>query len=209
MKKAIFSLFIFGAALSASPASVSFVSATSSIGPYTLSVNGVNTPAMCMDDFLRVSGSWKANVTAVSGADFSNTYLGNHTFNIEGYSLTSANVYGIEAYLFNQLIQKNTDRTDIQEAAWAVMDPNTMNSVVNTHNTAVINVLLQAANNYSSFNTSGYQILSEVNPGCNAEQEFMTQSAATPEPASFALFAAGLVAAGASRFLRRKKTAVA
>ncbi len=207
MKKTIFSLFLFGAVLSASPVSVTFVSATSEIGPYTLSVNGKNVAAMCMDDFLHVSAnqSWKANVTAVNSSDFSNTYFGNNTKNEYGYSLTSANVYAMEGYLFSQIIKPNADRTHIQEAAWAIMDHATLTNVVNSGNTAVLAVLQQALTSYSSFDGSGYEILSQVNPGCNAPQEFMTQSAAAPEPATFALLGLGFVAAGATRFLRKKQ----
>ncbi len=207
MKKTILSLFAFGAVLSAAPVSVTFVSATSEIGPYTLSVNGQSTQAMCMDDFLTVSPNekWNANVTAVNSGNYANTYFGNKTVSAYGNTFTSANIYGAEAYLFNQIMQPKADRTDIQEAAWAIMDSNTLNHVVSSNNTAVECFLQQAFDNDSSFNTSGYEIVSQVNPGCDAPQEFMMHSAATPEPASFALFGLGFVAAGATRFLRKKK----
>jgi len=207
MKKTIFSLLIFGAILSASPIPVTFVSATSDIGPYTLNVNGQNVQAMCMDDFLHVSANetWNANVTAVNSTDFSNTYFGNQTVSAYGYTLTSANIYTMEAYLFSQITQPNADRTDIQQAAWAIMDQNTLNNVINSGNTAVENVLGQALANYSSFDASSYEILSDTTTGSDAAQEFMTQGSAAPEPATFALFGLGFVAAGATRFLRKKK----
>lgn len=211
MKKAIFSFLLSAAALSASTVSTSFVSADSTIGPYTLSINGKNVQAMCMDDFLEVhSGeTWTANVTALNSTDFSNTYLGNVTVSEAGYNLTSASIYGMEAYLFSQIIQPNADRTDIQDAAWAIMDPATLNNVVTTNNTAVEGILQQALASSSSFNTSGYEIISGIGLNCDSPQEFIIQSSAAPEPATLALFGAGLIAAGAARFLRRKKTAVA
>ena len=207
MKTSLFSLFLFGAVLSAAPVTVSFVSATSNIGPYTLSVNGKNVAAMCMDDFLNTSGSWTANETAVNGKTFSNTYLDNQSVYVEGKWLSSGNVYSMEAYLFNLLTQKNADRTDIQEAAWAIMDPFTLSHIFAKKDKAAENFLTSALTNYASFNTSGYEILSQVNPGCNPEQEFMIYSSAAPEPASFALFGAGLLAAGIARFTRRNKQA--
>jgi PEP-CTERM motif-containing protein len=212
MKKSILSFFLFGALLSAAPVSVSFVNGGNPIvnaygaevGPYTLSINGHNTPAMCMDDFYQTSGSWTANATSVTSADFSQTYLGNSTRNIAGYTLTSGQIYTAEAYLFSLITQPGADRGDIQEAAWAIMDPTTLQNVFTNSNTQVLQYLSLAASNYSTFNASGYQIISQVNPGRNPQQEFMT---ATPEPASFALIGAGLLIAGAFRFSRRNKQA--
>ncbi len=213
MKKSILSFFLFGALLSAAPVSVSFVDAGNSVvwgygfevGPYTLNVNGQNTPAMCMDDFNETSGSWTANETSVSGSDFSGTYLGNTTLNIAGYTVTSGQIYTAEAYLFSLITTPNADRANIQEAAWAIMDPTTLNRILSGNNTQVEQYLSMAVDNYSSFDASGYQILSQVNPGSHPQQEFIT---ATPEPASFALLGAGLLAAGTFRFARRNKSVV-
>jgi PEP-CTERM motif len=212
------SFFVFAAFLSASPVSVSFVSGGNpeviaygaDIGPYTLSVDGQITAAMCMDDFLEVGGSWTANQTAVNGLDFSNTYLGNSTFTIGGFTVTSGQIYSAEAYLFSLLTQPGADRANIQEAAWAIMNPNTLANIINTSNTQVENYLLLAASNYSTFDTSGFQILSQVNPGASLQQEFMIYSplADAPEPATFALFGAGLfIAYTATRLARRNKLA--
>lgn len=162
---------------------------------------------MCMDDFLSnsIGETWSANVTAVNGTNFSNTYFGNQAVNVGGYNVTASEVYGIEAYLFSEITRPNADRTDIQEAAWAVMDPVTLANVVGSNNTAVEGYLEGALANYSSLNTAGYEILSDVSINCNSAQEFMIQTSAAPEPATFALFGFGLVAAGATRFLRKKK----
>ncbi len=65
MKKSLFSLLFLGGLLSAAPVNVSFLNPGTPavalngvyVGPYTLSINGVSTPAMCVDDFLEV-GNW-------------------------------------------------------------------------------------------------------------------------------------------------------
>ncbi len=211
MKKSILSFLMFGAVLSAAPVSVTFVNPGNPlvvsngvyVGPYTLTVNGVTTPAMCVDDFLEVhdGDKWSANETLVNSSNFSNTYLGNGGKTIEGTNYSSSDIYKAEAYLFSLITKPGADRSDIQEAAWAIMDTNTLNNVFNTNDTGVENYVYAAANNYSSFDASGYRIISQA--GVQCEQEFMVASA--PEPASFALFGGALLLAGAARFGRRRK----
>jgi len=209
MKK-ILSLFLLcGAILSASTVNVTFQSPGAPsggenlewAGPYTLSVNGNSVLAMCMDDFLTVSGSWTANVTSLASSDLSGTFLGNGGMNIYGYQISSKDVYTIEAYLFQQLLQPGADRANIQLAAWAIMNPVTLSNVFNSNNTAVQNELFEAYNNLGTFDVTGFAILSDIG-GTN--QEFMV---GTPEPTTLALLGAGLFAIGATRFSRRKKTA--
>ncbi len=208
MKKSILSFFFFGAILSAAPVvNVSFVDAGhpvlsaygADVGPYDLKINGVTVKAMCMDNFLSVGDPWKANITSVSGNDFSKTYMGNQTFNVFGQTFTSKDVYTAEAYLFSEIVKPGADRADIQEAAWDIMNPDTLKK--DSNNTKVESVLQDVSLNYKNFNTSGYQIISDVN-SCNPNQEFMTS---TPEPATFALLGGGLFLAGAARMFRRKK----
>jgi hypothetical protein len=122
---------------------------------------------------------------------------------------TDKQMYTIEAYLFNELVQPNADRRDIQQAAWDVMDSN---SYVGDYygNDDVMNILSDAIKNYSTFDTTGYQIVTDVNGNADAyrgNQEFMIHTSATPEPATFALMGGGLFAAGALRLFRRKKEA--
>lgn len=222
LKKSILSFFLFGAILSAAPVQVTYLDPGHPaeaangvyVGPYDLNVNGQTVQAMCMDDFLHVSGSWNANLTAVNGTDFSNTYVGHvlgndpHTFSIPGYgdiTFGAKDVYQAEAYLFSEIIEPGADRANLQEAAWAIMDPNTLLNVFNTNNTNVKNILFDTYNHYSSFDASGYQIVSDVR---GQEQEFMidpTPASATPEPATIALMGGGLFAAGLARLFRRKK----
>lgn len=215
MKKSILSFFLFGAILSAAPVNVSFVDAGhptewgygANVGPYDLKVNGVTVQAMCMDNTLSVGGSWQANLTAVNGNDFSKTYLGNKTFQVFGQTYTSKDAYTAEAYLFNEIIQPNADRANIQEAAWDIMNPLTLSKDYLTKNIKVENILLNVFANYKNFDTTGYEIVSDIT-NCDRNQEFMidpTPASATPEPATFALMGGGLIAAGAARLFRRKK----
>ncbi len=212
MKKAILSFIFLGTMLSAAPVNVTLLNAGNGavdstrqyyVGPYTLTINGKATPAMCVDDFIDngIGAAWKANVTAANSADLSNTYLGNNGKTIEGYSFTSTQIYQAEAYLFSEIIKPGADQADIQEAAWFIMDPN---NPTYANNTGVQNYLNAAYYNSPSFDASGFSIVSNVDHG--GTQEFIT-AASAPEPASFALFGAGLLAAGAARFARRKKVA--
>ena len=217
MKLAILSLFFFGTLVSATPINVAFlnpgnpgvVSNGVFVGPYTLSLNGVTTPAMCMDDFLEVynNDTWTVNSTNAASKHLENTYLGNKGASILGYSYTSSQIYTAEAYLFSLITKPGADRIDIQEAAWAIMDPAAMANVFIRNNTGVEAYLTDAQNHYSTFDASGYSIISQTGRYSNAsKQEFMVASA--PEPATFVLLGSGLFAAGAARFLRRRKTQI-
>jgi hypothetical protein len=219
MKKSVVSFFLFGAILSAAPVNVTMVDAGNpvkavngvDVGPYDLTINGVKYQAMCMDDFLtsNVGSTWSANVTAVSGTSFSNTYLGQSNFpNDIGWlppSYTDKQIYSMEAYLFNQLVQPNANRGNIQQAAWDIMDAGAYWG--DSKNSSIMAVLNDALKNYSTFDTNGYQIVRDVNGSDCRNQEFMIHTSATPEPATFALMGGGLFAAGTLRFFRRKKQA--
>lgn len=216
--KAILSLFIFGAILSAAPVTttVTYVDSGSPVvstndgnaGPYDLKVGGVLTQAMGLDDFDNVSGTWTAYETAVTSSDLSNTYLGNGSDYAAGRNMSDSNIYKMEAYLFSKLLMPGSDRADIQLAAWAIMDSDEYNSLVYHHDTAAENYITDAFNNYSTFNASGYEIISEKNAGRDPEQEFIISTnpvAPTPEPSTFLLLGTGLMAAGAFRFKSRAK----
>jgi hypothetical protein len=212
MKKILLPLLFCGAILSAATVTVSVQSADPIVpvpaengapaGPYMLNVDGNSVLGMCMDDFRGADGTWTANVTSLANPDLSNTVLGNNA-NVFGYQLDSTQMYSMEAYLFEQLIQPGADRADIQLAAWALMDPVTFNNLANSNNTAAEKYVFAAYDNISTVNTAGFEILSDVG---GTHQEFMTS---TPEPGSLALLGAGLLAVGATRFLRRKKVTFA
>jgi hypothetical protein len=214
MKKVLVSLLCSAAFAAASPVSVSYVnpgspgivdSSNDYVGPYTLKIGNQNVAAMCMDDFYVTSGSWSADLTQVNSANLSNTYLGNSSYKVNGTWMTSAQIYDVETYLFSEIIQPKADRVDLQDAAWTFMDEVTGHSK-HSYSSAVNNDIQNALANYASFNTSDFEIVSEVSPGNHPEQEFIV---ATPEPASFGLLGAALVALGFVGIRSRRARAAA
>ncbi len=210
MKILICSLLCSAVVAAATPVSVSFVNPgvpgvvdTDSnyyVGPYTLSINGKNVAAMCMDDFYETSGSWSANMTAANSSNLSATYLGNISYNVDGFQFSSSQIYQAEAYLDSELLKSGADRIHIQDAAWTIMDYVTGHTPHSNNDPAVNAILADAAASAHSFNDSSYSIISQVDPGTNAEQEFMVATA-VPEPASWSLLAGALAVIGS--FCRR------
>jgi hypothetical protein len=150
------------------------------IGPYTLSLNGQNTAAMCIDFFDdgNVGDTWNAYVTQVGSSSLSNTY--HPTYGQE---------YEEDAYLFSQITKSGADRTGLQEAAWDVMAYGITNSSYKylIGDNSYIDAALA---NYNKINLAGFQIVSDTVAG--HEQEFIV---ATPEPGSLLLLGLGLLIA--------------
>ena len=197
MKK-VFSIFLLAAAaLSATPATtqITLVNAGSPlvsdgydyVGPYTVSMNGQNYAALCVDFFHQTATgtTWTAYVNTSS--DYSKVYHSDNPL-----------LYAEEAYLYNQITKPNADRIDIQHAAWNITDPNYKVS-------GTAQAFVQAAQaNFANVNMSGFEVLSDK---CGSQQEFLvwTPSAAAPEPASFAMLGGGLLLGiGLIRRNRRK-----
>ena len=214
MKLSLLSIFALGTVLSAAPVTVTFVNGGNPgesdsrgypVGPYTLTVNGVNVAAMCMDDFKYSSGTWEANVTEANSRDLSNTYLHNGSTSVGGTKYYNAQIYKAEAYLFSQIIKPDADRVSLQDAAWAIMDPDSYKYVYSSKETTVENDIHTALKNAPTFDASAFGIITEA--GGDSQQEFI-YSTATPEPASVALLAGGLLMGALTYWKRRRSQAV-
>ena len=203
----IWTFLLAGAVLSATP--VSTVQLTSPgdptnvivgniyVSPYGMQIQGQTVAAMCIDyaDESYLNKPWQAYITPLSGGDFSNTY----------HALDSnvATEYAEEAYLYSKMTSLsladpdyNTDRTDIQEAAWEITDAGYIASDPSGAQTWVT----RAQNNYSLLNLANFEIVSDVNNGSGRNQEFMIDS---PEPGSLTLLGAGLLLASLGGFRKR------
>ena len=210
MKKLALSLLLAAAVVSATPvAQVKFVGIPANaptlgspkviVSPYTLSINGSNYAALCIDfnDESSVGSTWNAYVSQV-GADIGNTY-----------NPGSALQYKEAAWIYNQITAPGTSaqtKIDLQEAAWYIMDPNYASGKKAQYgpDTAAMTFVTAAQNNYNSVNLANFEIISAVT--AHSQQEFLI---ATPEPASCALFGVAFLLAGALRFSRkRQQTAI-
>jgi hypothetical protein len=145
------------------------------VGPYTISMDGQNYAALCVDFLHQTSTgtTWTAYVNTSS--DYSKVY---HPDNLVAYTE--------EAYLYNLITSKGADRINIQHAAWNITDPNYR------INAAAQAFVQQAQANFANVNLAGFQVLSVKD--CN-EQEFLiwNPSCAAPEPSSFAMLGGGLL----------------
>src|SRR4051812_30390506 len=109
----LLSFFLAGAVVSASPITVTLLNSGSPVSPYTLTVNGMTVAGLSVDDKhgSNLFGNWPANITSISSGVFSNTY--HSTEGIE---------YKEDAYLLSLITQPNSDRVNIQHAAWDIID---------------------------------------------------------------------------------------
>ena len=208
--KYILTFFMFGALLSAGTVNVTLLDAgnpqvsdgTDFVSPYTLSVNGTNYAALCVDsqDWSTVKASWSANLTAVGSSSLATTRNpGEQT------------EYEEAAYLYTLITQSGADRIDIQHAAWDIMN----NSITSSTSLAGLKLfsgdssyINQATANYnkSGLNFNNFDLVTSVN--CPPQQEFLICSNA-PEPASFALLGIGFLMVGATRAWRGRKQVAA
>lgn len=170
------------------------------IGPYTLSLNGQNVLAMCIDFGIDsyVGDTYTAYGTTVGSSNLSNTYASSYP------AAQAGKYYEEQAYLYSLIVQPNADRLAIQEAAWNITAYGITDSSYTSQglaNNSYINDALANAGNMAGT----YQIISDTTKF--GEQEFIVDppsaAAVTPEPSSFMLmFAPALAGVEA---LRRKR----
>lgn len=234
MKKFTFTFLFIAGVLAASPVqtttAVYLSSANSVFSPYTMSIYGKTTPALCIDidDSSNVGPqyAWNAYVTNVSASNLSHTYQGSIDES-KNYQ-TSRTEYEEEAYIFSQITKPGISgdaQADLQVAAWYITAPkfsDDLNTFITDSNAAknsyweqqpyyqdFLNIktdYLDAVASVGNMNYSYYQIVSDQNiDNCNRNQEFMID--ATPEPATYALFGLALIITGAVRQLARRKAA--
>ena len=217
MKKLALSLILGIGVLSASPTptttSVYLTSApTGVISPYTMSINGITTAALCIDpddtSYLGPDNGWNAYVSNVNGS-LTHTYQ------------DSKKVYEEEAYIFSQITKPGISaqtQLDLQIADWTIADPGFLNEsdnepilksllagLTNADYQAISTDVAAAAASEGYMNYSYYQIVSDSSDDKCRNQEFMID--ATPEPATYALFGLAFLIAGAVRQFARRKAA--
>lgn len=158
------------------------------VGPYTISLNGQDLPALCIDfkDETHPMEQWQAYASRLDG-DLDDTYRPDELIE-----------YQEEAYLYTLILLPNADRLDIQHAAWAITDSA-------YHANAAAKRWIEAAmHGYGSIQLSRFEIISETRSHCpQREQEFIVELP-VPEPATINLLA-GLLVVSLAAINRRKR----
>jgi hypothetical protein len=208
---------------------VSITGITGSIAPFSAVVNGITENVICDDpyDFYPTTGSYTANVTQVSeltGLSNSSSFLAQTMY----ASLPNATtLYDELAFLAMKIATGNPANSDIQTAIWYLVNndfashPKIDNGLtisplgsLSAGAQSLINMAIQQSiAGFPANFGSNVEILTPTcvvggkNVGCAAgsgkSQEFIVVTA-TPEPATYAMFGAGLILLSLGTFRRRK-----
>jgi len=160
------------------------------IDPYTGTLNGSSILLWCVDPDheSNIGDSWSAYVTQLGAGSLSDTYLKDPT------------AYGEMAWLTMQLQGTNvtSTRQELQAAIWDIAEGATAGAPTATGDFKITppkgdanfaaNVSMDITNASHHVQNSGFEILTDTS---GREQEFLV---ITPEPSTFVLFGAGLIA---------------
>src|ERR1700733_4388270 len=197
---ALASAALFGSTVTMSFGNASSAFPDGSIGPYVASVGGITEFVYCDDDTHVVypNETWTATVTSLSAL----VTLGNNNI-ASGSSVlwksvpNAATLYQEAAWLVNEFTIQSADSSGIQNAIWDLFLQKSGTGST-TDKTTDAYWLLQASTNYTSLTAAQIADTVILTPIAGSQmpssyglpQEFITT---TPEPATFAIFGAGLI----------------
>ncbi len=193
---AAFLLSTLACGVQASPVTVTFLNGgpvndgSSSVLPYQIQVNGVNTSATCYDIYDSVSNgqSWIANSYTVGEAA------------TMGYFSSVANAYAkyeAVAWLSAQAYSTAQNQIDLQHDIWNIFAPGRY--TVTTGMQTYLNALTVAQNsNYTGFNFGTFRFLEQVGgvSGNGSTAQGFVIGGQAPEPGTILMLAGGLLLVG-------------
>ncbi|MGH9534308.1 MAG: PEP-CTERM sorting domain-containing protein [Terriglobales bacterium] len=173
------------------------------IYPYTAQVNGQSYTVVCLDSYdnVTVGESWPVDVLnlgdVLNGSDLTDTRFGNPS--APHYDSNAVTDYEEAAWLETQFGSDTTTNVQIQHAIWDLFNPGFSSDTGNWLSAAAN----AATSGFGSLDFANFTLFSPTGP---TGQEFLTP-VSTPEPATWAMLAAGLMMLLAGAGWRRRRAA--